>query len=45
MSQYTDETLDKLLKKDLILIVLSDRPKWMLPTAKLWIKYVSLKKI
>ena len=27
MSQYTDETLDKLLKKDLILIVLSRQTK------------------
>ena len=40
MSKCTEETLDKLLKKDPILIVLSQQMEMdAVPTAKLWIKY------
>ena len=40
MSKCTEETLDKLLKKDLISIVLSQQTEMdAVPTEKLWIKH------
>ena len=41
MPSYTEENLDKLLKKDLIAIILAMQSKMSANNAKYWRRYVS----